>query len=143
MTKKNDKKTYNASIVGDGAIAQGSGAVAIGAGSVNVVQVGNGNIVVGNKFDDIKSILERINGQISKMNMPLDLQIDLRAELYDLFELLAAEKPDEKRITLRLRILGRISPDVLDLVLSSLMQPIIGIDSKTRKVVESFKQKSA
>lgn len=138
MMKKRDEKTYNASIVGDGAIAQGSGATAIGAKSVNVIQVGDGNIIAGDKLNDIKSVLERINSQMSKMDMPHDLKMDLLAELNDLFELLMAEKPDEKRITRRLRFLGRVSPDVLDLVLSALMQPIVGIDSKTRKVIESF-----
>lgn len=118
MTKKKKKERYTANITGDGAIAQGSGAVAIGVSSI--VQIGDGNIVGGDKLADAKTILERIKFQISNTSLPRESKLDLEAEVEELFEQMLSDETDEKTSYRKLRNIQRISPDILDIVITNL-----------------------
>jgi hypothetical protein len=65
---------------------------------------------------------------------------DLKAELDEVEkEVAKGDKTDESFLSRRLRNIGRMAPDILDVVLATLAKPMVGLGLAVRKVAEKMK----
>jgi len=84
--------------------------------------------------DHFKSLYAAIEG---RPNTPPDDKADLQAELEELqTEVVKGEEADEGFLARRLRNIGRMAPDILDVVKATLANPAAGFAAVARKVAE-------
>ena len=69
---------------------------------------------------------------------------DLKAEVKDVqVEVVKREQANEDFLMRRLRNIGRLAPDILDVVLATLSNPAAGIAAVVRKVAQKVKESPA
>lgn len=76
-----------------------------------------------------------------KPNLPPQDKADLKAELQELeTEVVKGEDADEGFIARRLRYIKRMAPDILEVVVATLINPVSGISTVAKKVAERMRQ---
>jgi len=70
-------------------------------------------------------------------------KLDIKSELGEIkSEILKGQKANEGFIQRRLRNIGRMSTDILDVILASMLNPALGFGLVARKVAEKIKVES-
>jgi hypothetical protein len=136
---------------------QNGGGVSIGGG----INTGGGASIVGDvKFRDgtfvgrdqktgisaeeIAALFEKVYAQIdAKTDLKAADKADLKATVDEAkAEVQKGEKADESFLARQLRNIGRMAPDILEVVLATLTSPAAGFAAVVRKVAEKAKAES-
>lgn len=122
-------------------VSAGDNSIVIG-GSVqgsNIV-VGNNNVVTNNSvniaplFDEIYSDLD------IRKDIPEGVKNDVKAELQEIKSALEEAQPDESFLARRFRSLKRMAPDIADVALETLKNPIGGVVEIIKKVAKKVSE---
>jgi predicted transport protein len=85
-------------------------------------------------FRDVYSAVEQ------KRNISSDEKADIRTELEEVKQELAkGDKADETFLQRRLRNIGRIAPDILEVTLATMANPVAGLGLVAKKIAEKMK----
>lgn len=88
-------------------------------------------------FKDIYSAIEQ------KQNITLDEKADVKTELEEVKQELAkGEKADETFLQRRLRNMGRIAPDILEITLATMANPVAGLGIVAKKIADKMKDQA-
>lgn len=127
-----------------GAIDTGGGAY-IGGG----VQTGGGKFIgrddyskTGLSGEEIQQLFQGIYASVEqKQDISAEEKSDIKSELDEVKDELAkGEKADETFLQRRLRNIGRMAPDILEITLATITNPLAGFSMVARKVAEKLKQ---
>ena len=66
---------------------------------------------------------------------------DLKADVQEVEEALKKPKVDESFVSRRLRNIGRMAPDILDVILATITSPAAGLGLVGKKIAEKVKEK--
>jgi hypothetical protein len=110
-------------------------------GQVNIKSgnfVGRDQYTAGLSTDDVKRLFEPIYGQIeSRPHLSPNNKTDLKTEVEEIQnEVSKGADADETFLERRLRNIGRIAPDILEVVVSTLTHPGAGFATVAKKVAE-------
>jgi hypothetical protein len=167
MSKKTEKgQTINISGDVAGGINIGGGSKKYSTGETNIV-IGNSNYVAGNVYTgggefigrdvntttgsstaEIRQLFEKlysvidVNLQIS----PRDKE-DLKAEVKEIQSTILEavqknEEVDERFLSRRFRYIARVAPDILDVVVVTLGNPLAGLGVVVKKIAEKAKEEA-
>lgn len=125
-------------------LSAGNGGIVIG-GNVersNIVMgdnniVTNQNIELGSYFEIIQQAVEK-----NESLAPADKE-DVKAELQEIKTALEEPKPDESFLARRFRNIKRMSPDILDVALKTLQNPVTGVAEVVRKISKKIEEETA
>lgn len=131
------KKQTNDRIGRDQNISAGNGGVAIGGNvSGSTIVTGNDN-VVNAQSSYFLPIYQKVD---DKKDLTPEAKADLKAEIQDVeAEVKKGEQADETFLARRLRNIQRIAPDILEVVTTTLTNPIAGFSLVAKKVAEKAK----
>lgn len=130
--KKKDKlSTGNGGIVIGGSVDRSN----IVMGDNNVVT--NQNIELGSYFEIIQQAVEK-DESLSTADKE-----DVKAELQEIKTALEEPKPDEPFLARRFRNIKRMSPDILDVALKTLQNPVTGVAEVVRKISKKIEEEAA
>jgi hypothetical protein len=132
------EKDSNISI---GSISNSSG------GQVNIAA---GNIYQENNFSDnnygsdsqdVIKLFDHIFAQIDvKHNLSSQMKADLKADVKDIQqEIKKGKKADNEFIARRLRNIKRMAPEILEVVVATIVNPVFGLSVAAKKVAEKIK----
>ncbi len=120
-------------------IRAGDHSIAIG-GDVN-----NSNIVMGDNNVatqgtlDLSSAFVQIYRAVDNANLSPALKDDVKAEIKDVETAIQkSEQPDENSILRHLRNVQRMAPDILDVAVAALANPISGLGMAGRKIIQKM-----
>lgn len=134
MPMKNKKDPD--SVGRDRIVSGGAGSMVIGGdASNNVIITWNNNVVgvVHNAFQPIYRAVE-------ESKLPVTEKEDITAEVQELeAEVKKGDEADEGFLARRLRNIQRMSPDILDVALTTLGNPMAGLGMVAKKVAEKMK----
>jgi hypothetical protein len=90
---------------------------------------------------DVAQLFEVFRAAVeARPNTSLADKADLKAELKEVEkEVAKGDKASETFLSHRLRNIGRMAPDILDVVLTTLAKPVIGLGLVVRKVAKKMK----
>jgi hypothetical protein len=99
----------------------------------------------GTNSDDIRNLFESLNYQIdSHTRLSKQDKIALRGEVNELRqELSKQDKADEPFLLRRLRNIGRMAPDILDVTLATITNPALGYGVIAKKIASKAKEATA
>jgi len=140
--KKGSKSDSNGNIfmgqksdIGKSEISTGSNSVVIG-GSIqgsNIV-IGSNNTVT-NTSTNISPLFDEIYQKLDiQKDLSPDVKRDVKEELGEIKSALESSEPDESFLTRRFRNLKRMAPDIADVALETLKNPIGGVVEVIKKV---------
>lgn len=137
--KSNDKNTN----IKVGNISNTSGEVNIAGGDIVHVEnkAGLNSAELKELFNQLYLIIE------AKADiLPVD-KVDLRAEIQEVQSVVTQavmedEKVDEKSLARRFRNIARMAPDILDVVVATLANPLAGLGVAVKKIAEKAKEVS-
>ena len=120
-------------------ISGGARSVVIGGNATNnTIITGNGNVVgtVHNAFQPIYRAVE-------DSHLPAAEKADLKAEVQEMeSEVKKGDAADESFLARRLRNIQRMSPEILDVALTTFANPIAGLGMVAKKVAEKMKEEA-
>ena len=95
----------------------------------------------GMNADEVAALFEKVFSRIeSHPDLSLVEKEDVRQEVEEVRdELSNNEQPNESFILRRLRNIGRMAPDILDVVLATIMSPAAGFGMAAKKIAEKAK----
>lgn len=128
--KKNHLKAGNGSIVIGGNVTRS-----------NIVQ-GNNNIIA-NPVINLNQFFQTIYQAVDK-NPKLtssDKEV-VKAELADAQTALESKQPDESFLERKFRLLKNMAPDIVDVAMETLKNPISGVSEVIKKVANKMKEDS-
>ncbi|HNT24182.1 MAG TPA: hypothetical protein PKM21_07450 [Anaerolineales bacterium] len=98
----------------------------------------------GLSLDDVKALFQDIESRVeSHPNLTAEDRADIKAELEELIkELTKGEKMNESFVQRRLRNLGRMAPDILEVTLATIANPVAGLGVAAKKIAEKIKSTS-
>lgn len=118
-------------------LSAGDNSVVIG-GSVqgsNIV-IGNNN-TISNSSVNIAPLFDEIYKKLDvKKDLKPQVKEDVQAELMDLQKELGRSEPDESFLTRRFRNIKHMAPDIADIALETLKNPISGVVEIIKKVAK-------
>lgn len=80
----------------------------------------------------------------ARPNTPPGDKADLEAEIHDLQQEVArGEQADENLVTRRLRNIGRMAPDILEVVVATLLNPAAGVSLVAAKIAARMRDEAA
>ena len=140
--KKDSKSDSNGNIfighkadIGSSEITTGNNSVVIG-GSVqgsNIV-IGSNNTVTNNSVN-ISPLFDEIYRKLDiQKGLSLDVKRDVKEELGEIKSALGESHPDESFLVRRFRNLKRMAPDIADIAMETLKNPISGVVEIIKKV---------
>lgn len=129
--KKSSLSTGNGGIVIGGNVERSN----IVMGDHNVVT--NQNIELGSYFEIIQQAVEK-----NESLTPADKE-DVKAELQEIKTALEDPKPDESFLARRFRNIKRMSPDILEVALKTLQNPVTGVAEVVRKISKKIEEETA
>ena len=91
--------------------------------------------------EEVARLFESIYAKIEARPSTSDAdKADLKAEVKDVqAEVAKGEKADEGFLTRHLRNIGRMAPDILEVVLATLANPAVGLGMAAKKIAEKAK----
>jgi hypothetical protein len=136
MADKSRKKASKDITVGD--IKNASGTVNIAGGNISVTTT-----ISGLSMDEVARAFEAIYTRIeTSQNTSAVEKADLKAEVQDVQEAIKRpKKVDESFVTRRLRNIGRMAPDIMEVVLATIISPAAGLGVIGKKIAEKLKEK--
>lgn len=148
--KKASKSDSNGNIlmgqkadIGKSEITTGSNSVVIG-GSVqgsNIV-IGNKNTVT-NTSTNIAPLFDEIYKKLDiQKDLSPDLKRDVKEELQEIKSALEDTKPDETFLARRFKNLKRMAPEIAEVALETLKNPISGVVEVIKKVSKKMAQEA-
>lgn len=140
--KKGSKSDSNGNIfmgqksdIGKSEISTGSNSVVIG-GSIqgsNIV-IGSNNTVT-NTSTNISPLFDEIYQKLDiQKDLSPDVKRDVKEELGEIKSALESSEPDESFLTRRFRNLKRMAPDIAEVALETLKNPVSGVVEVIKKV---------
>jgi hypothetical protein len=137
--KSNDKNTN----IKVGNISNTSGEVNIAGGDIAHVEN-----KAGLNSAELKELFNQLYLTIEAKAdiLPVD-KVDLRAEIQEVQSVVTQavmedEKVDEKSLARRFRNIARMAPDILDVVVATLANPLAGLGVAVKKIAEKAKEVS-
>lgn len=125
----------------DSGLSAKDGSVVVG-GNVdrsNIV-VGNNNVVT-NQNNQLSPLFEKIIQALEKEPHLTDSEKeDVKGELKEIQIELEGQKPDESFLARRFRNIQRMSPDIVDVAIETLKNPISGVVEVIKKVAQKMKE---
>lgn len=113
----------------------GDGNVLADHSSSSVIKQGVDPAAVARAFRELYSAVEQ------KPDLPPQDKADLKAELQELeTEVVKGDAADEGFIARRLRHIKRMAPDILEVVVATLINPVSGISTVAKKVAQRMRQ---
>ena len=140
--KKGSKSDSNGNIfmgqksdIGKSEISTGSNSVVIG-GSIqgsNIV-IGSNNTVT-NTSTNISPLFDEIYQKLDiQKDLSPDVKRDVKEELGEIKSALESSEPDESFLTRRFRNLKRMAPDIAEVAIETLKNPVSGVVEVIKKV---------
>ena len=124
-------------------LSTGNGGIVIG-GNVtgsNVVQ-GNNNIVT-NQAINLTQAFEKLYKEVDQQPTLTSVEKeDVKTDLQEIKTALEQSQPDESFIAKRFRNIKRMSPDIVDVAMETLKNPISGVAEVIKKVANKMKEES-
>ncbi len=136
MSVSKDKKVKigNDAIGRDRSISASNGSVVVGGNMTGSTIITGNNNIVGS------SVFEPIYREIEKSSLPDADKQDLKSEVTDVeTELNKGDQADESFLARHLRNIQRMSPDILEVVVSTLANPLAGLGTVAAKVAEKMR----
>jgi cell division septum initiation protein DivIVA len=140
MAKKKDDQQVNIRV---GNVSGVSGEVNIAGGDITTNKTANGLSAVEIKqlFDGLYTAIEA-NAKTSPANKE-----DIKAEVKEIQSTVSEaakknEKVDESFLSRRFRNIARMAPDVLDVVVATLGNPLAGLGVAVKKIAEKAKEET-
>ena len=101
----------------------------------------NVNQQVGIETEDVRKLFEALFEKIeNKSNLSQDEKASLKLEVYEVKQELAKnEQADETLLMQRLRHIGKMAPDILEVALATITNPIAGFGVLAKKIAEKAK----
>jgi len=122
-------------------LSTGNGGIVIG-GNVtgsNIVQ-GDNNIVI-NQTIDLTQVFEELYQEVDNQSTLTSIEKeDVKTDLQEIKTALEQPQPDESFIAKRFRNIKRMSPDIVDVVMETLKNPISGVAEIIKKVANKIKE---
>jgi archaellum component FlaC len=119
----------------------GNGSIVIG-GNVtgsNVVQ-GNNNIVT-NQTINLTPLFQTIYQKVDEQpQLTSSQKEDVKAELAEVKTALEEKQPDENFLARKFRILRSMAPDIVDVAIETLKNPVSGVAEIIKKVANKIKE---
>ncbi|HCB00790.1 MAG TPA: hypothetical protein DEP19_00260 [Anaerolineae bacterium] len=118
----------------------GNGSIVIG-GNVtgsNVVQ-GNNNIVT-NQTINLTQVFEELYQEVDKQPISSAEKEDVKAELVEVKTALEEKKTDETFFVRKFRNIKRMAPDIVDVAMETLKNPVSGVAEIIKKVANKMKE---
>lgn len=126
-----------------GNISRVSGNVNIAGGNITTHQP-----ITGLSASEIKGLFDRLYTAIEvNTKTPPDDKEDLKAEVEEIQSKVTEavqknEKVEESFLTRRFRNIARVAPDVLDVVVATLANPLAGLGVAVKKIAEKAKEET-
>ncbi|MBL8099186.1 MAG: hypothetical protein JNK81_08380 [Anaerolineales bacterium] len=124
-------------------LSTGDGGIVIGGNVIgsNVVQ-GNNNIVT-NQTINLNQFFQTIYQKVDENPKltPSDKEV-VKAELADVKTALESKQPDETFLERKFRVLKSMAPDIVDVAMETLKNPISGVAEVIKKVANKMKESS-
>lgn len=140
--KKPEKSTEDSAHIHiDGNVGAGS---AIGGGTVHAQNIAGRDIHLGTDTKDVVDAFLRIYQAVDDKQFVSEGQASNVREAVELIEEENAkgEKANEKVVKLSFQTLAQMAPDILDVVVATLVSPITGISAVVKKIAEKAKSAS-
>lgn len=98
----------------------------------------------GERLAEVNALFDKLYAVVqARPETPPEERDDLQAEIEEVQQALTAEEAvDEGFLARRLRNIGRMAPDILEVVLDTLANPVIGLRTVVRKIRERAKEES-
>lgn len=133
-----DKKQTGNSVGRDRKLLAGNGSVVVGGNvSGSTIITGSQNVVSlqANFFLPVYQAVD------AKKNLTPEAKSDLKAEIQEVEdEVKKGDQVDESFLARRLRNIKRIAPDILDVVVATIANPLAGFSLIAKKVAEKSKE---
>ncbi len=114
------------------------GVVVGGNVSGSTIVTGDGNVV---GQVELHQHFQPIYERIAASPLPLEDKADLEAEVRQVeAEVAKGAQADESALARHLRFIGRIAPDILDVVLATLQGPVAGFSMVAKKVASKVQE---
>ena len=140
-TQKKNGKSFEGTVVRY--INTGGGAYVEGSIQADTFAGRDQNIGIGASMEEVRKLFTTLNAAIeSRPKMGAETRADLKAEVKEL-QTHVEEKggaPDEGFIARRLRNIGRMAPDILDVAIAALGNPVGGLMLAIKKSAEKAKE---
>lgn len=135
MTARRKGKTLQDISVGN--IKNDSGTINIAGGNISITTTTNGSSI-----DKIAQVFESIYARIEmNQNASAIDKADLKNDVQDVQTAIMEPKVDESFVSRRLRNIGRMAPDILDVILATITSPAAGLGMVGKKIAEKVKEK--
>jgi hypothetical protein len=105
----------------------------------NVVQ-GDNNIVT-NQTINLTQVFEKLYQEVDKQSTLKSIEKeDVKTDLQEIKTALEQSQPDESFIAKRFRNIKRMAPDIVDVAIETLKNPISGVAEVIKKVATKMKE---
>jgi len=135
MTNKNARRIQKNIAVRD--ISNNSGMINIGEKITVDIDITNND----SKLEEVAKIFEAIYARIETGQATSVEKEVLKTEVEDVEAAIKNPKVDENFVSRRLRNIGRMAPDILDVILATITSPAAGLGMVGRKIAERVKEK--
>jgi hypothetical protein len=133
MSKKSARKAQNSISIRD--IKGNSGTISI------ANQLKNETTNNGVKLDEVTQAFEAIYAEIEKSQVTPATKSDLKEDVQEVQAAIKEKKVDESFVSRRLRNIGRMAPDILEVILVTITSPAAGLGMVGKKIAEKVKGK--
>lgn len=126
-----------------GGLSADNGSVVIG-GNVqgsNIV-IGNNNVVM-NKSANLMKFFDEINDAVDAKVYKRGDKTDVKAELQEIKAELEKPEPDEGFLARRFRNIKRMSPEIVDIAIKTLQNPIGGVAEVVKRIARKMAEEAA
>ena len=135
MTNKNARRIQKNIAVRD--ISNNSGMINIGEKITVDIDITNND----SKLEEVAKAFEAIYARIETGQATSVEKEVLKTEVEDVEAAIKSPKVDESFVSRRLSNIGRMAPDILDVILATITSPAAGLGMVGRKIAERVKEK--
>jgi hypothetical protein len=135
MTNKSARRTQKNIAVRD--ISNNSGMINIGEKITVDIDITNN----ASKLEEVAKAFEAIYTRIETSQATSVEKEVLKTEVEDVEAAIKNPKVDESFVSRRLRNIGRMAPDILDVILATITSPAAGLGMIGKKIAERVKEK--
>jgi hypothetical protein len=108
------------------------------------VKVSRGDFVGGDKITNVHhnanlfaEILDKVD---KKENLSKAQKIKLKSELIELERVAQSSQPDDSFIKKRLQTIKKMAPDIFEVTLNTILNPVSGLGTVVKKIAEKMKE---
>lgn len=110
-----------------------------------MINIAGNNISVttnnGPKIDEVAQAFESIYARIEKSPTTSVEKADIKADVKEVEESIKKPEVDESFVSRRIRNIGRMAPDIMEVVLATITSPAAGLGLIGQKIAERVKEK--